>query len=162
MTDFSFNIDVPVRSHWRNVSLLVTSVQNCFNAMFANVDGSHMIAMVTGELLENAIKYGAWEDKIDPLFRLNVSGHANVARIVVENPSAAEHAAKLIRTLDWIREFPSPDEAYRAKLLEIANSAPAIADVSHLGLVRIAYEAACKIDATFKDGVVHVTGELRV
>ena len=33
---FGFSIDVPVRNEWANVSLLVTSVQNCFNAMFQN------------------------------------------------------------------------------------------------------------------------------
>ena len=55
--EYGFAIDVPVRNDWSNVALLVTSVQNCFNAMFANVEGSRTVAMVTGELLENAIKF---------------------------------------------------------------------------------------------------------
>src|SRR5262249_4675535 len=57
---FAFSIDLPIRSDWANVDLLRTSVQNCFTAVFSEVDGCQALAMVTGELLENAIKYGDW------------------------------------------------------------------------------------------------------
>ena len=46
--EFGFSIDLTVRSEWRNIDLLRTSVQNCFTAVFADVDGCHAIAMVTG------------------------------------------------------------------------------------------------------------------
>jgi hypothetical protein len=156
---FSFNIDVPVRTEWKNVNLLVTSVQNCFNAMFANVDGSQMIAMVTGELLENAIKYGAWSTA-DHLFHLNVAGSTGVARVVVENPAEESSARELMATLKWIQSFSSPDEAYRAKLIEIAQRPPS-PGVSKLGLVRVAYEAGCTIDATFENGVTRVVADMK-
>jgi len=48
--DFGFSIDMTVRNEWRNVDLLRTSVQNCFTAVFADVDGCHAIAMVTGHV----------------------------------------------------------------------------------------------------------------
>src|SRR5262249_37618116 len=72
--DFGFSIDLTVRNEWRNIDLLRTSVQNCFIAVFADFDGCHSIAMVTGELLENALKYGDWTRGDRAMFRLRVQG----------------------------------------------------------------------------------------
>jgi hypothetical protein len=155
--EFGFRIDVPVRNEWANVSLLVTSVQNCFNAMFADVDGSQTVAMVTGELLENAIKYGDWGASGHHL-RLDVGGGVKRARVSVENPVAAGSAAELQRTLDWIKEFPSAEAAYRARLLALAQTTDP--DVSKLGLIRIAYEGRCTLSASATDNLVRVTAEL--
>lgn len=162
MPDFAFNIDVPVRSEWSNVDLLITSVENCFAAMFADIDGCHTIAMVTGELLENAIKYGDWSHG-QRVFRLHVAGRDRHATVSVENPinTDSKAAEELFATLRWLEGFPSPDEAYRARLLEVANG-PRGGSVSKLGLVRIAYEANCKIHAERTDGVISVTAELKL
>lgn len=154
--EFSFKIDVPVRNEWANVSLLVTSVQNCFNAMFSNVDGSQTVAMVTGELLENAIKYGSWTQ--GRYLRLSVGGGAGRARVSVENPAEAGSVTDLQRTLEWIKEFPSAQAAYRARLLAIAQTSDP--DVSKLGLIRIAYEGRCTLSAELLDGTARVTAEL--
>lgn len=160
MTDFAFNIDVPVRSEWSNVDLLITSVENCFAAMFADIDGCHTIAMVTGELLENAIKYGDWT-RGHRVFRLHVSGKDKEATVSVENPITPDNKAieELFETIRWLDTFASPDEAYRARLLEVAN-APRGGGMSKLGLVRIAYEANCRIKAEKQDDAVRVTAQL--
>lgn len=160
MTDFAFNIDVPVRSEWSNVDLLITSVENCFAAMFADIDGCHTIAMVTGELLENAIKYGDWT-RGHRVFRLHVSGRDKEATVSVENPISPDNKAieDLFATLSWLDGFKSPDEAYRARLLEVAN-APRGGGMSKLGLVRIAYEANCRLRAEKENDAVRVTAQL--
>jgi hypothetical protein len=142
MKPFTFSIDVPVVNHWRAVELLRTSVQNCFIAVFADVDGCNAIAMVTGELIENAIKYGYWTGE-DKRFHLRVHGRRGLVTIQLENPidPSSPQVARLEATLRWIREFPTAEAAYRAKLLEIASqpeSQPGSA--SGLGLVRCAYE----------------------
>jgi hypothetical protein len=155
--DYLFQIDVPVRNDWANVSLLVTSVQNCFNAMFGTVDGSQMVAMVAGELLENAIKYGDWSARTHHL-RLMVSGSKDRARVTVENPADATNVAELQRTLDWISGYATAEAAYRARLLALAQTAET--DVSKLGLVRLAYEGRCEIITEQVDDVVRVTAEL--
>ena len=160
MPDFAFNIDVPVRSEWSNVDLLITSVENCFAAMFADVDGCHTIAMVTGELLENAIKYGDLTHGAR-VFRLHVTGRAKHATVSVENPIGKDSKAaeELFATLRWLEGYKSADEAYRARLLEVANG-PRGGSVSKLGLVRIAYEANCKIRAERSEDVISVTAEM--
>ena len=158
MGDYSFSIDLPVRSEWANVDLVRTSVQSCLAAMFRDVDGCHAIAMVTGELLENAVKYGRWSGE-ERAFRLRVEGNARRAQVTVESPTAAadEHTADLLSTLEWIRTFPSAEAAYRARLLELGTSQHA---ASKLGLVRVAYEGECELSAEVKDGSVRVTADL--
>lgn len=150
MQPFQFSIDLPVLSHWRNADLLLTSVQNCFVAVFADVDGCNAIAMVTGELVENAIKYGYWSGN-DKHFRLCIHGQRGAVKIQVENPVDPSDAQihKLEATLRWIAEFPSAETAYRAKMLEIA-SRPGVS--SGFGLVRCAYEGSSILRAELVEG----------
>lgn len=165
---FSFSIDLPVRSDWANVDLLRTSVQNCFTAVFSDIDGCQALAMVTGELLENAIKYGDWSGDDGGAFRLRVWGEGarshpggRSAHVSVENPVKADdpHVADMLATLKWIHSFASAKEAYRAKLLEIAASRDDEMSPSRLGLVRIAYEGNCTLRAEVVGNVLKVTAD---
>lgn len=160
---FNFSIDLPVRSEWSNVDLLRTSVQNCFTAIFSDVEGCHSLAMVTGELIENAIKYGDWTGSEEQRFHLRVWGEGRSAHVSVENPvqSGDSNAEEVLRTLGWMRTFPSSSDAYRAKLLEVAE-ADRDPSSSKLGLVRIAYEGNCMLTAELASGVLRVQAELTV
>jgi hypothetical protein len=163
MGNFNFSIDLPVRSEWANVDLLRTSVQNCFMAIFSDIEGCHSLAMVTGELIENAIKYGDWSGPDEQRFHLRVWGEGRAAHVSVDNPvrSGDRNAEEVLATLGWMRGFPSTIEAYRAKLLEVA-AADRVPGSSKLGLVRIAYEGNCKISAEIVRGVLRVQAELTV
>ena len=158
---FNFLIDLPVRNDWANIDLLRTSILNCFSAIFHDLDGCHAFAMVAGELLENAIKYGKWGDG-DRLLHLRVWGGPNDANVQVENPIEPDsrHVKDLLATLDWMRKFPGAEEAYRAKLVEVA-AAPRDRSVSRLGLVRVAYEGNCRLDAEVLGDVLRVTSVMR-
>src|SRR5882724_13548876 len=164
---FNFSIDLPVRSEWSNVDLLRTSVQSCFTAVFSDLDGCHALAMVTGELVENAIKYGDWSGLPageDQRFRLRVWGQGRLAHVSVENPvrRGDDNAEEVLRTLGWMRGFRSASDAYRAKLLEIAAAIEHAPGCSKLGLVRIAYEGNCQLTAELARGVLHVQAALTV
>lgn len=158
---FNFAIDLPVRGDWANFDLLRTSVQSCVTAMFGELDGRHALAMVTGELIENAIKYGDWTGAEARQFHLRVWGEGRAVYVVVENPVRAgdRNADEVLRTLGWVRGFPSAIEAYRARLLEVA-AADRDPSTSKLGLVRIAYEGDCKLTAELVGGVMRVRAEL--
>src|SRR6476659_8950512 len=95
LDDFGFSIDLTVRNEWKNIDLLRTSVQNCFTAVFADIDGCHAIAVVTGELIE----------------------------VAVENPLKEQdkNAIELMRSIEWINSYPTPEAAYRARMLAIAQ-----------------------------------------
>jgi hypothetical protein len=163
MGNFNFSIDLPVRSEWANVDLLRTSVQNCFTAIFSDIEGCHSLAMVTGELIENAIKYGDWSGADEQRFRLRVWGEGRSAHVSVENPvhTGDDNAQEVIKTLGWMHGFPSPIDAYRAKLLEVA-AADRDPSNSKLGLVRIAYEGNCTLTAELARGVLRVQAEMMV
>jgi hypothetical protein len=163
MGNFNFSIDLPVRSEWSNVDLLRTSVQNCFTAIFSDIEGCHALAMVTGELIENAVKYGDWAGSDDQRFRLRVWGEGRSAHVSVENPVQIDdpNVHEVMHTLHWMRGFPSSFEAYRAKLLEIAESEREPRD-SKLGLVRVAYEGNCLLSAELTRGVLRVQAEMTV
>jgi hypothetical protein len=157
--DFVFRIEVPVRNEWSNVNLLVLSVQHCFSAMFADIEGSHAVAMVTGELLENAIKYGAWKKEGEHL-RLSVAGRRGRARLTVENPAAETAYRELERTLRWAEGHADAATAYRARLLTVAQTTDP--DASQLGIVRIMHEGRCKVSAEYTDGIVRVSADMQL
>ena len=147
MSAFSFAIDVPVRGEWKNVSLLVTSVQNCFAAMFSELDGANALAMIAGELMENAIKYGNWGPQ--PGF----------LRLGVHGPVSPENLARLEESLAWIKSFPTPAEAFAARIQEVVG---APRGESRLGLVRILYEAESTLTVRVDGGDVEVIAEVTI
>ena len=156
---FGFSIDLPVRNDWRNVDLMRSSIQSCFMAVFRDLDGCHAMSMVTGELLENAMKYGHWGES-EQVFRLRITGDSTHATIVVENPASrtSGHVERLDQAIAWIRSFANPRDAYRTRLREIAD-----ADVKQsrqLGLVRVAYEGNGILSSAFDGSVVTVTVEI--
>lgn len=159
--EFGFSIDLTVRNEWRNVDLLRTSVQNCFTAVFADLDGCHAIAMVTGELLENALKYGDWISGDRAMFRLRVHGNSGKIDVSVSNPlkEADANAATLLKAIEWINGFDKPEQAYRARMLQIAQS-EGDESPSRLGLVRIAFEGNCRLSAVVREGTVTVSALL--
>src|SRR5262249_13265584 len=135
-----FSLDVPVRNEWTNVERVRIAVQNCFEAVFRDISGRDALAMVTGELVENAIKYGHWEGGAG-LFRLRVWGDTNAGFVSVTNPVAptSDGPARVAEALSFLARFPNAAEAYQARLLEVARSGKPMG----LGLARIAYEGGC-------------------
>jgi hypothetical protein len=157
--DLSFVIDIPVRNDWESVDLLRTSIVNSMTAIFAETDSAESFATVAAELLENAIKYGQWKDPA-AMLHLRVSGDGDGARIEVAHPvdAASDNTRELLEMIDWIKTFPSPEEAYRARLLQIAT---AETGVSKLGLARIAYEGMCDLEAQVEGDILRVTSVTR-
>jgi len=162
--NFNFLIDLPVRSEWANVELLRISILNCFTVIFADLQGCHTFAMIAGELLENAIKYGQW-DKAEPLLRLRVWGEPHHVSIEVENPigdGSQPAVQELTRTLEWLDGFSDRESAYRARLLDIAASPREQGRKSRLGLARIAYEGNCNVSAQIMGDTVRVTAMMEL
>ena len=158
--EFGFSIDLTVRNEWKNIDLLRSSVQNCFIAVFADLDGCHAVSMVTGELLENALKYGDWARDGRGMFRLRVTGTEPAIEVSVQNPLRADdpNAASLMSAIEWINGFVKPELAYRAKMLQIAQDA---SGPSGLGLVRIAFEGECRLSAVLESETVTVSAVLK-
>jgi hypothetical protein len=152
-----FQIELPLTSEWKNVELLRSSVLNCLTTIFANHDFCRTIGMVTGELLENALKFGDWSNRSE--FRLHVFGAEDGVSIEVSNPVAAGHSLEeLISTIRWLDQVGDPKAAFLARLGALAQST---GDESGLGLARIAYEGNCKLSAAVDGGIVRVCATTR-
>jgi hypothetical protein len=161
-TTFRFSIDLPVRNEWQNIDLIRTSVQNCFTAVFSDLDECRALSMVTGELLENAMKYGHWSRAGAPQhFRLRVQNEGGKLQVIVENPIAPDDPSveRLLGTLRKIESFPSAEAAYRARMLEIASASDEL-ETSRLGLVRVAYEGGCRLSARIDGGTLTMIAEM--
>ena len=151
----NFLLELPIGPEWQNVDLLRLAILNCLAAVFGDQDLSESVGIVTSELLENAIKYGDWTRKERPYLTLSVRGTTDEVRVEVASPvaSASAHYANVKKTIDWIQKFASAREAYLARMHAIADNDDVTGE-SRMGLVRIAYEGPCAIDARLGEGEV--------
>jgi hypothetical protein len=116
-------------------------------------DTAYSLGMVAQELLENAVKYGAFSPGRD---RIHFAISGQVESLVIEvrtplgDPSGLERLDGMVQ---WIRGFQNPFEAFVERLKEIA-ARPYAHPESGLGLVRVAYEGQCLLDFYVDDGDV--------
>lgn len=105
------------------------------------------IAMVVHELLENALKYGKYDKESDCIsYSLQISKTKIITEVI--NPTYGEdtpHFKMLDKTIQWIRGYQNPFEAYIEKLKEVSER-PLKNKESGLGLVRVAYEGMSILD----------------
>ncbi|MGO8997314.1 MAG: hypothetical protein ACLQVI_28700 [Polyangiaceae bacterium] len=154
----NFRLELPLQPEWQNVDLLRLAILNCLSAVFGDPDLSESVGIVTSELLENAIKYGDWSHGKARFLRLTVCGGGHEVKVEVASPVApgSPHLERIASTLEWIEQFPSARDAYIARMRAIADE-PEMSGESKMGLVRIAYEGPCAIEAkASEDGVMHV------
>lgn len=157
-------IDMPVRNEWSNVELVRTAILNCFAAVFVDLDECRKVATVISELLENAIKYGAWDHPGEAnALHLAITGEDQRVLVSVEHPvdPRSAHVAYLQKTLAWLATFSRPEEAYRARLNQFAAESEGFeAGTSRLGLARIAYEGNCALSAEVDGRTLRVRAEM--
>jgi hypothetical protein len=152
----NFHLELPIGPEWQNVDLLRLAILNCLAAVFGDLELGESVGIVTSELLENAIKYGEWE-KGAHFLTLSVRGTGGEVLVQVTSPvrSSSTHLASILQTIEWIRRFPSAREAYIARMQMIADQ-PERTGESKMGLVRIAYEGPCSIEAEVAGDALHV------
>jgi len=105
------------------------------------------VSMVVCELGENAAKYGTFEREGAGIDVVVSVAPANVT-VEVRHPVSADAAPwlqRLDRTIQWIRGFQDPFEAYLERLKEVSVQTLESPE-SGLGLVRIAYEGQSVLD----------------
>lgn len=154
---FNFTIDFPVLGEWENVDQVRLSLQSCIATLFQNVDLRHVLAMVAGELLENAVKYAHRADD-HTMFRLKIWGAlGDVAFVQVSNPIDDDGARTVLDAIGDIRSASSVADSYFQRMREIATRPSRL---SRLGLLRIAYEGGCELSADVAAGILTVTATI--
>jgi hypothetical protein len=147
-----FHVELPLHPGWEAIEPLRASVLACARSVFPHPELAPAIAIVTAELLENAVKFGRWEGGAG-LFALRVDGDDSGVVIEVSSPTAAgdENLARLTEELARIAAAPSPEEAYAKKVRAVA-----LGKAGGLGLARCAYEGGCDLSADVDGDVLHV------
>jgi len=146
------HVELPLHPGWEAIEPLRASVLACVRSVFPHPELAQAIALVTAELLENALKFGRWGGG-DGLFALRVDGDESRVVIEVSSPVAAgdENVARLTDELTRIAAAPSPEQAYTK-----AVRAVALGRSGGLGLARCAYEGGCDLSADVDGNVLHV------
>jgi hypothetical protein len=153
----TMHLDLCFPAEWERIDPVRQAVGNCLTAVFGDRDLKDAIAMVSAELLENALKYGK-VDQPDVKIRIHEDVDAEVMVIEVSNTIDVEssHLKTLEERVSWVKGFKDPQEAYLSALASAFQGNDDI--TSGLGLARISYEGGCEIecDTTSEPGRVIV------
>ena len=141
------SIQFKLKPDWEEIEPIRLESSKFFEGHGFSADAVSALTMVVSELIENAIKYGLFIQP-DGQVSVNIQVGRRVVTVEVSNPvdnSTFNNLRKLDRTIQWIRGYQDPFEAYLDKLKEIAKK-PITDEESGLGLVRMAYEGRGIID----------------
>lgn len=140
MTALSLTLDVP--ADWSRIEPAREAVGQLVLALFGDDDLRDALAMVSAELLENAIKYSAPASSV----ALSIEHAGGGVAIAVTNAvdEGAGHAAQLRERVAWVGSFATAAEAYAAALARVYAAEGRSG--SGLGIARIAYEGACGLE----------------
>lgn len=138
-------LELAIAPEWAAVKAVWDPCRQALERAGLSGDAAYALAMVAQELLENAVKYGAFVpgDRI----RLRVRVDADEVTVEVASRVGVDdaHLRTFDQTVQWIRSFQDPFEAYVERLKQV-SAAPYAHGRSGLGLTRIAYEGRASID----------------
>lgn len=139
-----FELVLEIPNRWRNTQRVRASVGHCVQAAFLSEDDATSVSMVSSELVENAFKYGT--RSVSYSLRRH---QTDLVIEVVSQGGSTEDRARLRERLSWIRSFPTAEQAYLARLEQVA--ADMREGESGMGLVRIAFQGRCELECSEPD-----------
>ena len=140
------NIQNIIKPNWEEIDVVIASSEEFLSRKNFSQDIIHSISMVSGELVENAVKYGSFKND-DQCIVHSIVIRGNTITVEVKNPlddDNEEELERLDHQIQWIRGYQNPFEAYIEKLKGISENDDD--EESGLGLVRIAYEGQSILD----------------
>lgn len=154
----SNKISIILKPDWEELEKVRDIVENYTREQGLKEDDMNSLQMVSCELVENAIKYGYFEQRKEISMSLQYRGNRVV--IEVKNPlheSRLSNLEKLDAQIQFIRGFQNPLEAYIEKLRDVSAKQLKEGE-SGLGLVRIAYEGQSILDFYVnEDGILSIS-----
>ena len=152
------SVETVLKPQWKEVEKARSVCGQFLQKYNYSVDIVDAITMITGELVENAVKYGDFLSADDVINLTLITGD----RVIVEVKcpiikSKNQHFERLDRIIQWIRGHQNPFEAYIEKL-KVVSAKPESDLESGLGLFRIAYEGMAILDFYVDDnGIISVS-----
>jgi hypothetical protein len=141
------SIEFKVKPDWDEIEKVRNESADFLQSHKLSDNAIHSLSMIISELIENGLKYGDFKtgnNKVAVI--INVGNHEITVEVV--NPvdeSAYENLSRLDKTIQWIRGYQDPFEAYIERIKEVSKK-PLHDMESGIGLVRIAYEGNGLLD----------------
>jgi len=141
------SIEFDIKPDWNAIEKVRNQSTDFLQSHGISDDAVHSLSMIISELIENGIKYGNFEN-LDRRISVSLNIDDNNVTIEVNNPvdhKAVTHLSRLDKTIQWIRGYQDPFEAYINRIKEVSKK-PLQDEESGIGLVRIAYEGKALLD----------------
>ena len=141
------SIKLIMKPKWDEIEKIRNKSSNFLVSQGIPNDSIQALTMVISELVENSVKYGKFLSPQHTVI-INIHINENIVTTEVINPvddSVFKNLKKLDKTIQWIRGFQNPFEAYTERL-RVVSKKPLKDEDSGLGLVRIAYEGKAILD----------------
>lgn len=140
------SLQMRLNPEWDGIGNAWDPCARLFDANGLTSDEGYGLCMVARELLENAVKYGSYSEG-EPKIELAVEVAPQEVTVEVKSPVGvgSDDLQLFDRTVQWIRGFQDPFEAY-VERLKLASAHAWGSGKGGLGLTRIAYEGHCTVD----------------
>lgn len=141
-----FDVNFSLDTNWENTSYIQEAIWNVIQCSMHDESMADNVSMVSAELVENAIKYGDADANNQVMIDFSLKGDHQQIVIGVINQiksDSKKQIAELDETIQWVRGFQNPFEAYVEKLKMASRARDGS---SKLGLARIAYEGRAIVD----------------
>jgi hypothetical protein len=141
-------LQLTLRPVWDEIDALGGRCMDFLKQEGLDADAQNALAMVACELAENATKYGHFRGDEKAVVKVALEVMPSHVTVIATNPvtqAEAESLAVLDQTIQWIRGFQDPFQAYLERLRDVSSQALSSTE-SRLGLVRIAYEGQSTLD----------------
>jgi hypothetical protein len=141
---FGSGLHLRIPAEWDAIKAVWEPCRSALGRNGLDGDEAYALAMVAQELLENAVKYGA--PGAGPV-QLSIQVGPDEVTVEVKSRVGVDdaHLRRFDATIQWIRGFQDPFEAYVERMKRVFARSLANGE-SGLGLARIAYEGRCAID----------------
>ena len=139
-------MELKVKPEWEDADMVRDKSNDFLMAHGISHDIAYALSMTACELFENAVKYGHFRSEDEAIY-VTVQLSRNDIIIEVKNPvrEMNEDLQDLDNTIQWIRGYQNPFQAYVERLKEVSEKKLKEGE-SGLGLVRIAYEGQAVLD----------------
>ena len=144
---------IRLKPDWNKLEDVRNTGQKFLSVHGFGEDDKNALVMILSELVENSIKYGIFKSSNSEI-TVNININKNMITIEVNNPIdkiIENHIKRLDKTIQWIRGYQDPFEAYIKRFKEVSKK-PLYDEESGLGLVRISYEGKAILDFFLAEG----------
>ncbi len=138
-------LDLSIEPDWGAVKATWEPCRSMLVRSGLTGDEAYQLAMVAQELLENAVKYGAFDAGAGIVLGVRVAAEDVTIEVKSRVGVDDAHLRRFDQRIQWIRGFQDPFEAY-VERMKIVSAQPYTHGESGLGLTRIAYEGRSIID----------------